>query len=126
MNKRYLDQILEKYDMVISEAAYRDLLNPPTQPFEKQFTQEPLALTAFRALELANERAPDKETNALLALYSSYFENTGLTSLAAIKERVRRASDHTGLKYLICLELMAKAYGFNTWNALFHSGRFTA
>lgn len=124
MNKKYLDSILSKYDLVISEAAYRDLLNPPTRPFEKMFTDEPLAFTMLRALELANQRTPDKETTALLTLIHAYFDDTDQRSLSKLKENARRAADHIGLKYLLCLEFIARQYGYQTWNGLIHSGNF--
>lgn len=122
MNKRQLDDILEKYDMVISEAMYKELLNPKTQPFAMQFHEEPLAFTAIRALEAST---PSKQASALLALLHSYFDCTALTSIAAIKDKARKASDHTGIKYNSCLEFIARSYGYNAWNALIHSGRFT-
>lgn len=125
MNKRQLDDILEKYDMVISEAMYKDLLNPAIQPFANRFHEEPLAFTAIRALEMANMRNSSREAAALLTLLHGYFDCTALTSIDEIKDRAHKASDNSGIKYNSCLEIIAREYGYSAWNELIHSGRFT-
>lgn len=124
MNKRILDQLLEKYDTVISEGLYQELLNPITQPFEKQFNHEPLVFTCIRALEQANKRSPDKETTALLALIHGHLDPSGLRSRKAIKDRAHRAADHLGIKHLLALEYLARQYGYGSWAALLASGEF--